>query len=64
MAVGPGEYDAKAVLNTTTKADGTLEALVRWSWYKEPTWEPMLELLNPALREFAQEHGLSPALVA
>ena len=64
VAVGPDEYEAEEVLKTRTKADGTLEALVRWSGYKELTWEPMLELLNPALREFAQEHGLSPALVA
>lgn len=62
VAIGPGDYEAEAVKDVRKGAGGALEALVQWSGYKDPTWEPMLELLNPALRGYVQEHNLRPTL--
>lgn len=53
---GEEEWQVQGILGSR-KTKGAMEALVRWTGYAQPTWEPLSALETEALDRYEAAHG-------
>ncbi len=57
--LGPDEYLPESILDHEVR-DGVTKVLVKWKGWKDPTWEPLNELMNEVLKPYAMAKNLKP----